>query len=118
MKKLLKDKRGIAMESAVMFMLVVFMFGLLLTGIAMTSHLQVKVNDTLLERELEIEQIGEYFVRMDAQTCTNYIESCKTTYEYDIDDNTLTLTRNNKVVLYVEVDRTNNNAIKVWKYTP
>ena len=125
MKNILKNKRGIAMESAVMFMLVVFMFGLLLTGIAMTSHLQVKVNDTLLERELEIEQIGENFVYSldvftapegDTITIDNYTANLGVNNN---NNNTLTLTRNNKVVLYVEVDRTNNNnAIKVWKYTP
>ena len=120
MKKLLKNKRGMAIESAIMFMLIVFMFGLLLTGIAMTSHLRVKVNDTLLSRELEIEQIGEYFVHSTEQTCTDYIDSFNGKYTYTIGttiegNQTLTLKRKEAIVLYVETDT--NKKIKVWKYS-
>ena len=121
--KLLKNKRGMAMESAILFMLIVFMFGLLLTGVAMTSHLRVNVNNTLLSRELEIEQIGENFVysldvfndpKDDTITIGNY--NAKLGVNNNNNNNkTLTLTRNNKVVLYVEVD--DNKAIKVWKYS-
>ena len=108
--KLLKNKRGMAMESAILFMLIVFMFGLLLTGVAMTSHLRVNVNNTLLSRELEIEQIGEYFI-YNEQTCINYINSFDGKYTHEIENNTLTLKRNGNVVLYI--DKTNN----IWKYT-
>ena len=111
MKKLLKNKRGIAMESAVLFMLVMFMLGFLLTGIAMTAHLRVKVNNSILSREMEIEQIGEYFLHSTEQTCTDYINGLNGNYTYEIQNNTLTLKRNNKVVLYI--DKANN----IWKYS-
>ena len=116
MKNILKNKRGIAMESAVMFMLVVFMFGLLLTGIAMTSHLQVKVNDTLLERELEIEQIGEDFVHMDEDdfTVDDKYEAITSYDENNENNKTLTLKRNNNTVLFVKVE---NGKITSWKYS-
>ena len=62
MKRFLKNKRGAAMESAILFMFVALMLGLLLTGVATHTHLRVKLNDTLLTREFTIEQIGENFV--------------------------------------------------------
>ena len=110
--KLLKNKRGMAMESAILFMLIVFMFGLLLTGVAMTSHLRVNVNNTLLSRELEIEQIGEDFIHFIPKD-ENDTFTVDDKYEPIIspDGSTLTLKRNGNVVLYI--DKTNN----IWKYT-
>lgn len=119
MKKLLKNKRGMAIESAILFMLIVFMFGFLLTGVAMVSHLRVKVNDTLLKREMEIEQIGENFVYMNEQQFEDMIGRFNGKYNHTAnftDDNkTLTLTRNDSVVLYIELDSEKN--VKVWKYS-
>ena len=115
MKKLLKNKRGMAIESAILFMLIVFMFGFLLTGVAMVSHLRVKVNDTLLKREMEIEQIGENFVRMDKDAFDQYLKDKNYTAIFTDDNKTLTLTRNDSVVLYIELDFEKN--VKVWKYT-
>lgn len=119
MKKLLKNKRGMAIESAIMFMLIVFMFGLLLTGIVMTTHLRVKVNDTLLSRELEIEQIGEYFVHSDKNAFNSYIETTKYSIDNDTsytDENnkTLTLKRNTSTVLKITVK---DGKITSWKYS-
>ena len=104
------------MESAVMFMLVVFMFGLLLTGIAMTSHLRVKVNDTLLTRELEIEQIGEDFVHMDEDNFTvdDKYEAITSYDENNKNNKTLTLKRNTSTVLKITVE---DGKITSWKYS-
>lgn len=113
MKKALNDKRGIAMESAIMFMLVVFMFGLLLTGVTMTSHLRVKVNDSLIQRELEIEQIGENFVRLDKDSFT-VNDKYQAETSYNEGSKILTLYRKNTPVLYIEVE---NNQVILWKYT-
>ena len=105
------------MESAILFMLIVFMFGLLLTGVAMTSHLRVKVNNTLLSRELEIEQIGENFVHFvrnddDDFTVNNKYEAI-TSYT-DENNKTLTLQKNSKTVLFIKVE---NGKITSWKYS-
>ena len=62
MKKLLKNKRGMALETAIMFMLVAFTLGFLLTGVVMTSHLRVRLNAKTIENEIAIEQIGQNFV--------------------------------------------------------
>lgn len=120
MKNLLKNKRGMAIESAIMFMFIVFMFGLLLSGIVMTTHLRVKVNNTLLTRELEIEQIGENFVYMDKTSFSTYISKNS---KYSIDEQTiytdknnktLTLKRNTSTVLKITVE---GGKITSWKYS-
>ena len=126
MKKLLKNKRGIAIESAILFMIIVFSFGFLLTGVAMTAHLRVKLNDSLLSREMEIEQIGENFVSMSETDFQTYLAGKN--YTHTLGENsetkikTFTLKRNNSVVLYIEytIEYTEENSqknVKVWKYT-
>jgi hypothetical protein len=123
MKVLRKNKRGAAMESAVLFMFVVLMLGMLLTGVAMLTHLRVKVNNTALTREIAIEQIGENFVHGTPEfkdlpdgdhTIDNYVAAITTN-----DDGTriLTLkTKNDKLLLHVEVPK-NSTTPSVWKYT-
>ena len=106
-----------AIESAIMFMFIVFMFGLLLTGITMTSHLRVKVNDTLLTRELEIEQIGEYFIHIDNEAKLHEAMGELTDkYTATITDNTLTVTRKNSEIILLKVTR-ENGKITSWKYS-
>ena len=121
MKRILKNKRGVAMESAVFFMLVMFMFGFLLTAVAMTAHLRVKVNNNIITREMEIEQIGENFVSMDDIAFAEYLAE-KSNYSIDTDNSsytdennkTLTLKRNTSTVLKITVE---NGNITSWKYT-
>ena len=121
MKLLRKNKRGAAMESAVLFMFVVLMLGMLLTGVAMLTHLRVKVNNTALTREIAIEQIGENFVHGTAEfknltdgdhTIDNYVADINYT---DKDNKSLALyTKNNKLLLQITVK---NGKITSWKYT-
>lgn len=119
MKVLRKNKRGAAMESAVLFMFVVLMLGMLLTGVAMLTHLRVKVNNTALIREIAIEQIGDNFVHGtlvvgENGEIDNYVAAITTN-----DDGTriLTLkTKNDKLLLHVEVPK-DSTTPSVWKYT-
>ena len=114
--KLLRNKRGAALESAILFMMVVLMLGMLLTGVIMYTHLRVKANDTLLTREIAIEQIGHDFVH---GTLVSGENNGFTAVIETNADNTRTLTLKNKanrVVLYVEIPE-NSNTPSVWKYT-
>ena len=117
MKVLRKNKRGAAMESAVLFMFVVLMLGMLLTGVAMLTHLRVKVNNTALTREIAIEQIGENFVHGtlvvgENGKIDNYVADINYT---DTDNKSLALyTKNNKLLLQITVK---NGKITSWKYT-
>ena len=114
--KILRNKRGTALESAILFMMVVLMLGMLLTGVIMYTHLRVKANDTLLTREIAIEQIGHDFVHGTLVSGEN--NGFTAVIETNADNTrTLTLTNKaNKVVLYVEIPE-NSATPSVWKYT-
>ena len=120
MKRIFKNKRGMAMESAILFMLVILMLGLLLTGVIMHTHLRVKLNNTQLSREITIEQIGENFVNLDKTafetSLAEYTDYTATTAYNENEKNTLTLTRGKSVVLYIEV-RTADKAVLCWQYS-
>lgn len=116
--KLLRNKRGAALESAILFMMVVLMLGMLLTGVIMYTHLRVKANDTLLMRELTIEQIGEDFVHGTYEAGENIpIDN----YYADITNTegirTLTLKNKakTKVLLYIVVNA--DDAVTRWQYS-
>ena len=99
MKKLLKNKRGMALETAIMFMLVAFTLGFLLTGVVMTSHLRVRLNAKTIENEIAIEQIGQNFVD---GVLTKSGEVDGYTAVINDEKTILTLTKGEKVVLYIE----------------
>ena len=121
--KILRNKRGAALESAILFMVVVLMLGMLLTGVIMSTHLRVKLNDTLLTREITIEQIGNDFVHGTLILDENGEIKGNNAFTAVIEtnaDNTRILTlknkTNTKVLLYVEVPE-NSTTPTVWKYT-
>ena len=62
MRKILKSKRGAALEGALLFMMVIFMLAMLLTSVAMNAHLRVRVNDKAIENEMILDYVGEQFV--------------------------------------------------------
>ena len=62
LNKLLKSKRGIALENAILFMLVIFSLCALLTSLTLIGHFQTRINKLTLENEVDLEQIGEDFV--------------------------------------------------------
>ena len=112
--KLLKNKRGAAMESAILFMAVVFSLCLLLTTVISTSHLQVRVSKKQRARRLEIEQIGQYYVAN--PTVFELSEEEKLKYEIEKTNTSLKLkTKNESVVLYIELD--SDKKVITWKYS-
>ena len=118
--KILRNKRGAALESAILFMVVVLMLGMLLTGVIMSTHLRVKLNDTLLTREITIEQIGENFVTMsETDFKKSEMNNYAPTTTYETDKKTLSLaTQGGKVVLYIEVTTADNsNSVTCWRYS-
>ena len=115
--KILRNKRGAALESAILFMLVVLMLGMLLTGVIMSTHLRVKLNDTLLTREITIEQIGENFVYGKIAEGEHEIDGYKAVVTSANGNRILTLKNktNTKVLLYVVVPE-DSTTPTVWKY--
>lgn len=61
-KKILGSKRGIAMESALIFIITIFSFCSLLTMLSVIGRNQLDIENILLTREVEVDQIGEDFL--------------------------------------------------------
>ena len=62
LKKILKSRRGVALENALLFMLVIFSLCALLTSLTLIGHFQTRINKLTLENEIALEQIGEDFL--------------------------------------------------------
>lgn len=118
--KIFKSKRGIALENAIIFMVMIFSLCTLLTSLALIGHHQVKIENKALLRDAEIRQIGEdYLASVGAQTdFTNTYEN----YAYEVSGNALTVWRQTDqtktVVLYVEAESADTEIIvKSWRYS-
>ena len=62
MKKFKLGNRGIAIESAVFFMVVLVSFSFLVMSIVLTNGFRIKANDKILESTLSLDQAAEYLV--------------------------------------------------------
>ena len=117
MKRILKNKRGIAMESALLFMTVVTCLCMLLTTGMALLHTSVKTDVKQYQNRLALDQIGEYFVAgsdISALIGDEYIRDNET------EQNVLLLKRreSKKPVLYIKVIEENGERKAVaWKYT-
>ena len=121
LRQMLKSKRGMALENAILFMLIIFSLCALLTSLTLLGHYQVKIEKMTLQQDIEIEQIGEdYLASVKAKTTfTDTYEN----YAYEVDGNALTVWRktdeNKKAVLYVEAELTADEElnVNVWRYS-
>ncbi len=119
----LRSKRGIAMETAILFMVLIFSLCFLLTTLAMIGHYRVELEHMTLLSDVAVEQIGE-----------DYLASLKTTgnaesfaesyddYDYAVSGNALTVWRktdeSKTAVLYVEAELTDGEiSVMQWRYT-
>lgn len=117
--KLLKSKRGIALENAILFLLVIFSFCALLTGMVAIGHAQIKVDAAVLQRDVQIDQIGEDYltsVRTGAEFNEKYDN-----YDYTVTGSVLTVREKSgdtKTVLYVDAKMENNTlTVTAWRYS-
>ena len=121
LRQMLKSKRGMALENAILFMLIIFTLCALLTSLTLLGHYQVKIEKMTLQQDIEIEQIGEdYLASVKAKTT---FEQTYTNYAYEVGGNALTVWRktdeNKKAVLYVEAELTADEElnVNVWRYS-
>lgn len=121
LKKLFKNKNGIAVESALWFMVAVFSLCALLTSITLIGHYQTKIENLTLLTDVQIDQIGEDYlasVKADEEFTSTYEK-----FAYEVSGNTLTVWRktdeNKKAALYVEAERTADGqvSVKAWRYS-
>ena len=146
LRPLLKSKKGISLESAMLFMMIIFSFCFLLASLAIYGHYQVKIDSLLAEHYADKEQIGEDFVAYlqvaDIQeaavaagpkTFAAYLEensiqyenySCEEvkTQDVNIARYELTVTRgsdeNATAVLYIKAEKTAEGQVRVLAWLP
>ena len=125
-----KNKNGFAMETAIWFILVISALCFLMTSVAMLGHYQTRLEAEELKRELQINQIGEYYIQsIKAGTVKNYFRDGNYGdgggYRYSIENNELRVWRtrgNGDTILYVKAEfqeneqRTKDVKILSWKY--
>lgn len=127
MKKFKLGNKGISIESAILFMLVIFMFCSLITSYTVYRSYQVKIDKLQIESKIELDNIGEQFL---ISLKENIINDFKTSYpnkdKYNVlvnessDINKITISHKKDVtnVLYIEakIDNENNVQILKWCY--
>lgn len=116
--KILKNKKGMALENAILFMLIIFTFCALLTSLTLYGHYQTKLEKVMMTNRVELDQIGEHYL--------NYLKNGtefstdNENYAITTDNNALALTvknKNDKIILYVQasIDDGNITVVK-WCY--
>ena len=112
MIRILKSKRGIAIESAILFMVILFSLSILLTGVVMSASISTRTSNKYTLSRIEYEQIGENF----AAKAEGYIVP---EGYMDADESPLILhlkrESSSATVLYIELD-TEGNVVR-WQYT-
>lgn len=121
LNQILKSKRGIALEDAILFMLIIFTLCALLVSLTSLGYHQVRIEKMALHQDIEIDQIGEdYLASVKAKTI---FEQTYTNYAYEVSGNALTVwhktDENKRAVLYVEAELTAEEQlnVNVWRYS-
>lgn len=114
---ILKSKKGIAIENAILFMMIIFSLCFLIASFTLIGHHQGEIEKAVLENRIELDQIGENFVA-DASSFTDQPTTLGN-YTYKAVNGVLTVWHKNdaekNVMLYVEVDNTGD--VIVWRYS-
>ena len=112
-KRLLRSKKGAAIEMAIFLMLIVFLFSTLITVFCLSAHTTYKRQQDRMTEAAQIDSFGEAFVK------SNDKESYTTgnaAYTAKVSDggNTLTITdTDSEVRLIVTVETTSEGTVKV-----
>ena len=93
LKKICRDRRGMAMEMAMLVMVVTFALGTLMVTVALMQNNSVSAIEKDFNEKVELEQIGENFCkRIEAQNegeTPNFegllSENLEKKYDYDVD---------------------------------
>lgn len=116
--KILKNKKGMALENAILFMLVIFTFCALLTSLTLYGHYQTGLEKVMMTNRVELDQIGEeYLTYLNNGTNDNF-QSENADYDISTENNTLTVkNKNDKIILYVQASIDGGNiTVEKWCY--
>ena len=119
---ILKSKRGVAIENAILFLLVVFALCSLLTMIALIANYQFKIDKIVLEQDVAIDQIGEDFIAIvpkiesDGVTELNN-ENYHCPIEKIDDKYVLTVKPKDSETILLYVEAKSDGTILSWRYS-
>ena len=127
MRKILKSKKGIAIEGAILFMLVIMTVSILLLSVVMSAHADVRIGKNEMENRLKLEELGDAFVATQISNESDHASvlaalsnmasgiSGGSTVTLSDDGNTLTVeNKNEKTILYIEKSGT---QVITWRYS-
>ena len=126
MKRLLCGRRGAAMMTALMFMVVLATMSLLLLSAVTLAHSEARYAEEVHAARLELEQIGEYFCT--EENADNFWESvhshplslddAQITPDYTVNTLTVTSKRGTRVLLYIECETVGEERVATsWRYS-
>lgn len=107
LKKICKDRRGAAMEMAMIVMVVVFALGALMVSVALMQSSRVRSIKNSFDERLVLEQLGEDFCK---QVATGNINAAELSgiYSVSIDTEDLVLVAKDKksgeIAMAVDID--------------
>lgn len=117
-KRLLRSKKGAAIEMAIFLMLIVFLFSTLITVFCLSAHTTYKRQQDRMTEAAQIDSFGEEFVKSNNKT--NY-KTDNDAYTAEVSDGgktlTITDTDSGRVRLIVTVETTSEGTVKVksWR---
>ena len=109
-KKLLRSKKGAAIEMAIFLMLIVFLFSTLITVFCLSAHTTYKRQQDRMTEAAQIDSFGEEFVKTKSVTID---PSTGYNAEVSSDKKTLKITEGGQVRLIVTVG--DDGKVKSWQ---
>lgn len=111
-KRLLRSKKGAAIEMAIFLMLIVFLFSTLITVFCLSAHTTYKRQQDRTVETARIDSFGEAFVKSNDRTKYTTGNDAYTAVVSN-GGNTLTITEGGQVRLIVTVETTSDGTVKV-----
>ena len=120
------NKKGIALESAILFMVVLFSLSMLLMTIVTSAAYRIKANDAGSESRLTADQLGETYLSYlddggvdadglkDAVDAVNAVKNEGHSFELAEDEKSFVLSKNGKTVLTIKVNE--KREVIQWIY--
>lgn len=112
-KRLLRSKKGAAIEMAIFLMLIVFLFSTLITVFCLSAHTTYKRQQDRMTEAAQIDSFGEEFVKSNDKENFKIDESTGYKAEVSPDKKMLTITEGGQVRLIVTVETTSEGTVKV-----
>ncbi len=120
LKQLLKCRRGVAIENAIVFILVIFSLCAVLLNLTLIGHYQVKDENLIFSRDVEIDQIGEDYLAC-VKAGADFTQAYEN-YAYEVSGHALTVwhkaDESKTPVLYVEAYLIDSEVrVLCWRYS-